>query len=75
MNTFNAGFFQYVGGVSALADALRKQSQEQQRFHQKMQQSTAQDNHTEIRWYLAYIYRGNARFFNTIRITDAKWST
>jgi hypothetical protein len=80
-----AELLQALGGVGGLLDAMRKQSdaarkaQEQARSRSahlealKREQAQAIKN-AETQWYLKYIHGGNARFFNSIVITDAEWT-
>ena len=60
-----------LGGAKNMFDEMKKQSAEQQRQQESMRNGILQPN---PRWLLHYIYKGNARFFDVIKITDADWS-
>ena len=76
-NTGAAEFFKAFGGLGSALESLRRRAQQEQQTQAAMNARaahvSAQARNTEIRWYIGYIYRGNAKFFNTIRITDADW--
>jgi len=65
-----------IGGVGGALDALRRNSQAQQRQQENMQRAkmNARNRPPDVDRLLRIIYRENARFFDSVIITDATWT-